>query len=66
MLNPVAAAAMARLDTLTQCLGAVSDLMIPERDLHVVDRDRLAILLDFLARECSEARECFTQAIRTQ
>ncbi len=55
MLNPAAQSAMSRISTLTRCLGAVSDLMVPERDLHIVDRDRLACLLDFLHQEYEAA-----------
>lgn len=62
MLDPVAQSAMSRLSTLTNCLGAVSDLMAPERDLHIVNRDRLACLLDFLLQEY----EAVERALRSQ
>lgn len=64
MLSPVAQAALERLNTLHQCWRAVNDLMIPENDLHQVNRDALAVLLDFLQRESEAATEGFTQAIR--
>lgn len=57
MMNIAAQSALARIDTLTRCLGAVSDLMIPERDLHIVNRDSLACLLDFFAREYQAAQQ---------
>jgi len=44
-------AAMDRINDITVCLEAVSDLMVPETDLHVVDRDKQAILLSFLLAE---------------
>lgn len=44
-----------RLHTVTTCLEAVGDLMNPERDLHAVNRDKLAILLSFLTEELRTA-----------
>lgn len=44
-----------RLHTVTACLEAVGDLMNPERDLHAVNRDKLAILLSFLTEELRAA-----------
>jgi hypothetical protein len=46
-----------RLSTVTACLEAVSDLMNPERDLHAVNRDNLAILLSFLSEEFRAASD---------
>lgn len=39
------------LETLVHCLDAVADLLAPETDLHVVDRDNLATLLGYLVRQ---------------
>jgi len=39
------------------CIRAVSDLMIPEEDLHVVGRENLCSLLDFLYIHLHEALE---------
>lgn len=33
---------------ISDCMHAVSDLMLPEPDLHAVDRGKLAILLSYL------------------
>lgn len=62
-LNDQARDALERMDQIGNGWAAVSDLMIPEKDLHCVDRDRLAGLLDLLAREYHEAREAFTAAL---
>ena len=35
-------------------LRAVSELMVPEADLHAVNRERLAILLDYLSEKLSD------------
>ncbi|MDP2901638.1 MAG: hypothetical protein Q8N96_00815 [Methylovulum sp.] len=36
------------LHTLQCCLSAIADLMIPCDDLHMVNRDELSCLLDYL------------------
>lgn len=64
--NPQAMHYLERLDTLGDCWAAVTDLMIPEKDLHLVDRDKLAALLNFLHKEYELARQGFTQALRAQ
>jgi hypothetical protein len=46
-----------RINTVAACLEAVSDLMNPERDLHAVNRDKLAILLSFLTDELRAASD---------
>lgn len=55
--NPEAIRHMERLNMLGDCWAAVADLMIPEKDLHIVDRDRLAALLGFLQQEYNAARK---------
>lgn len=55
--------ALDRMDTLGACWAAVGDLMNPEGDLHGVDRDNVATLLDFLACEYRQACEAFQAAI---
>lgn len=55
MLNPATQSALSRISLLNNCLGVVSELMIPQCDLHVVDRDRLACLLGFLHQEYEAA-----------
>ncbi|GEM_PF-487639 len=49
--------ALDRLNHIASCQQAVSDLLIPETDLHAVNRDRLAGLLAFLNAESQLARE---------
>lgn len=66
MLNQTAVAALDRLDTISASLSAVSDLMNPEKDLHLVDRGTLATLLCFLTNEYQDARQCFTKALVVQ
>jgi hypothetical protein len=61
-MNPVIDA-LDRLDQLAICQAAVSELLIPEADLHVVNRDRLAGLLAFLDTERQLAREQLTVAL---
>ena len=50
-------AARARVEELTTCLCAVTDLMNPSLDLQFDDRDRQAILLGFLTRELMAAQK---------
>lgn len=66
MRNQTAVADRDRLDTISTCWTAVSDLMIPESDLHVVDRAKLATLLGFLASEYQDARKRITQPLSAQ
>jgi len=61
-MNPVIHA-LERLDQVATCQEAVTDLLIPETDLHVVNRDRLAGLLAFLDVERQLAREQLTVAL---
>lgn len=61
-MNPVIDA-LERIDHIATCQAAVSDLLIPEADLHAVNRDRLAGLLAFLDAERRLAREQLTVAL---
>lgn len=45
------------LEVLQRCFSAVSDLMIPERDLHAVNRDDLGALLGYLANRMDKVME---------
>lgn len=54
--------AIDRLHEITCCLEAVTDLMIPEPDLHVVNRDKMALLLSFLVTEQRRAYENLERA----
>jgi hypothetical protein len=36
------------------CLSAIADLMSPERDLHAVNRDNLAMLLGYFTERMKE------------
>jgi hypothetical protein len=49
--------ALDRLDELHACWSALGDLITPERDLHAVDRDNLAVLFSLLQRETDAARD---------
>jgi len=57
--------ALDRLNHIAICQQAVSDLLIPETDLHVVNRDRLAGLLAFLNVESQLAREQLEVVLRS-
>jgi hypothetical protein len=61
---PPAIEALDRLNQIAACQQAVSDLLIPETDLHVVNRDRLAGLLAFLDVESQLARERLEVVLR--
>lgn len=55
-MNPVIDA-LDRLDHIAACQAAISELLIPETDLHTVNRDRLAGLLAFFDAERQLAGE---------
>ncbi len=55
--------ALDRLDHIATCQAAISELLIPEPDLHPVSRDRLAGLLAFLDTERQLAREQLAEAL---
>jgi len=56
--------ALDRIDNITVCLEAVSDLLLPETDLHAVNRDKQAVLLAFLVAELQAARQQLSRATR--
>jgi len=62
-LSPEARQALDRMDQIGSGWKAVSHLMSPEPDLHAVDRDALAVLLELLAAEYRLASDAFTQAV---
>lgn len=66
MLTPDAQHYLERLDTIGRCWAAVTDLMIPEHDLHAVDRNGLACLFRFLSDESDKAWRGFTETQRTR
>lgn len=45
-----------RMEQLSACLRCIADLLIPESDLHVVNRDDMATALGFLVTEFEAAR----------
>jgi len=49
--------ALCRLHEVRRAMQAVSDLMVPERDLSCVDREAMAFLLDLLLEELQVAEE---------
>jgi hypothetical protein len=61
-MNPVIDA-LDRLDHIAICQAAVSELLIPANDLHVVNRDKLAGLQAFLHAEQQIAFEQLTLAL---
>lgn len=42
---------------LQRCFSSVADLMNPEPDLHAVNRENLAVLMDYLSDRLAEAAE---------
>ncbi|TWH63844.1 hypothetical protein LX59_03008 [Azomonas agilis] len=63
-MNYEAKELLERLDTLATCWSVIADLMIPEKDMHLIDRSALSTLLCFLTEEQSKAREGLAQALR--
>ncbi|NOV29188.1 hypothetical protein [Methylomonas sp. ZR1] len=59
-MNP-ALNALDRIDRIACCIEAVGDLLIPEKDLHVVNREKQAMLLAYLAEELIAARNQLNQ-----
>ena len=49
--------ALDRMDELAAVYRVMADLMIPSADLNIINRDDLAITLDFLNRETAALRE---------
>ena len=62
-VNP-ALSALDRLDHIAACLEAVSDLVAPETDLHLVDRDKFALLLAFLLTEQRQASDQLARELK--
>lgn len=50
-------AALDQLDELRAAMSAVADLVVPEKDLHCVDRNNLAMLLGLLLRLQGQATQ---------
>lgn len=46
----LSAAQVDELEILQRCFAAIGDLMIPCEDLHVVKRDDLSIMLEYLSK----------------
>lgn len=46
-----------RLDRIGSCIQAVVDLMIPDGPIQFAQRDRIALLLDFLREEYDDAAQ---------
>ena len=62
-MNPVAIA-LDRIDRIACCIEAVGDLLIPEKDLHVVNREKQAMLLAFLAEELIRSKQQLDAAVQ--
>ena len=56
--------ALDRVNQLADCLESVSDLTIPETDLHIVSREKFAILLAFLLTEQRQALDSLEKALK--
>lgn len=55
--------ALDRMEEIGTCWAAVSELLAPSTSLETVQRDDLAVLLDFLTREYEAARDAFRASI---
>lgn len=55
------AEALDRMDQISTCLRCLADLLVPEADLHVVNRDDLSVALGFLVDEYRQARDTYGQ-----
>lgn len=62
-LSKEATRALDRMDDMARIWRAFGDLMIPETDLHIVNRDNLAIAIDVIRRDYEAARDAFEAAI---
>ncbi|GGW23730.1 hypothetical protein [Vreelandella hamiltonii] len=58
--------ALDRMDAIGDGWAAVSDLMVPEPDLHVVNRERLCRLMEILAGEYRKASEELSAALQSR
>lgn len=56
--------AIDRVNELATCLDSISDLMIPSADMHIINRDNFAILLNFLLSEQRLALDALDKALR--
>ena len=59
------AEAIDRMDEISYCWQALGDLMNPEGSLQSQQRDNLAMLIDFLAREYQRAREGYCETLHS-
>ena len=51
------------IETLTFCHQAIADLVAPDADLQKMELDRLALLLDYLNNQQSEAVDALRHAV---
>jgi hypothetical protein len=64
MLNKEAQGCLYHLSTIGRSLKAIADLLVPEPDLHAVDREGLACLMDVLHREYDKAYAALVDALQ--
>lgn len=55
--------ALDRMDQISTCLRCLADLLVPEDDLHTVNRDDLSVTIGFLVDEYSQARDAYGQQL---
>ncbi|NJA04181.1 hypothetical protein ACQE3D_18350 [Methylomonas sp. MS20] len=58
--------ALDQIDRIACCIEAVGDLLIPEKDLHVVNREKQAMLLAYLAEELIRAKAQLDLSLQSQ
>lgn len=63
-LSQEATKALERLDQLGYVWQTLTDLAIPNKDLDCVNRDHLALALDFLTKEYLQAQATLSAALR--
>jgi len=57
LTRPVRMDALNEIETIQRCMSAVADLMSPEKDLHAVNRDDLAMLVRYFVDRLAKAAE---------
>jgi len=63
-LPPEAKNALDRLDQIGSVWKTLTDLTIPSKDLDCIDRDQLALSLDFLTKEYRQTQDNLRSLLR--
>lgn len=66
LLNEQVREHLDRMDTIGRCWSAISDILVPatdQCDLHMVRRDNLSSLVEYLARDYQTSSDALVQAL---